>query len=77
MKPATAALMINSLAITLMTTGNHAKAVQIQCEHNKGIADPNTTTLPTTPTHPNSAQEEEDNCAIRTTLLNGNIRVCL
>ena len=77
MKPASAALMINGLAITLIAIGNHAKAMQIQCDDQKCSADPNTTTMSPAPTHPNNVQEQEENCEVRTTLLDGNIRVCL
>lgn len=77
MKPTSAALMINGLAIALIATGNHAKAIHIQCDGQKCSTDPNTTTMSPAQTNPNNAQEREENCEVKTTLLDGNIRVCL
>ena len=77
MKPTSAALMINGLAIALMAIGNHAKAIHIQCDDQKCSADPNTTTMSPAQTNLNNGQERDENCEVKTTLLDGNIRVCL
>ena len=77
MKPTTAALTTKILVITLIAAGSNARGEQTLCDYNKCSSDPNKTTMPPAPAHGNNAQKQDEDCEVRTTILDGNIKICL